>query len=98
MRKNPRTKMFHVLAAAIASSALASPSFAGSEWYKNDGTNQWTMYKYVDFSSQTRAGDASYPTYTFRPDRPNWYYDRLNLDNSTTEGVCFEVMLGPPEN
>ncbi|HKP97981.1 MAG TPA: hypothetical protein VJ385_19775 [Fibrobacteria bacterium] len=82
--------------AALALS-LAAPASAGREWYKNMGTNNWTVYNYHNLDFQA-AGVFMYDYFDFGQGA-GYQYDLLYyLNNYTNETHCYELEAKPPEN
>jgi hypothetical protein len=101
MHSTPNLTRARFWGAALLILASAAPASAGPESYAHSGANKWAAYKYIDFGSRIPAsrGDWQYGFIAFEPGQPALQAASFTLSNSsTTEGACFELVLGPPDN
>jgi len=96
MRANPlaSARTWFGFAAALC---LAAPATAGREWYKNIGTNNWTVYNYHNLDFQS-GGTFMYDYSNFGQGQGFQYYLQYYLNNFTTETHCYELEAKAPEN
>jgi hypothetical protein len=85
------------LALAALALSLAVPARADSEWYKHLGTNSWTIYNYLNYDRFASVGTDEWGTNFFVPSTSMKYFLKY-VTNYTTEGHCYEIEIGPPEN
>ena len=86
------------LALTVLALSLALPASAGREWYKHLGTNNWTIYNYLNYDRFASVGTEEWGMAVFSPGNPNMKYFLKYVDNFTAEGHCYEIEIGPPEN
>jgi hypothetical protein len=91
-------KLKQRLALAALALTLAVPARAGSEWFKHFGTNSWTIYNYLNYDRYGSVGPNDWGTAAFGSGPQTMKYFLKYVDNFTTEGHCYEIEIGPPEN
>jgi hypothetical protein len=94
-QSQPRPALAALAALAFA---LAIPARAGREWYQHLGPNNWTQYNYLNYDRYASVGTDEWGTAVFSPGSPSMKYFLKYVDNFTSEGHCYEIEIGPPEN
>jgi hypothetical protein len=94
--ENKLLTLFPALGLALC---LAMPAKADYEFYQNTGTNEFTLYDYMNYDRYAGADDFDKQEWglgTFPIGGGTKKYFLRTVLNFTTEGHCYEIEVGAP--